>query len=203
VSVAFDSSILLPLLFPGVPVPIDPSTSKPIEHCRERIDQLIRDLERSHTKVIIPTPALSEILVRAGKSGPDYLEQLHQSRAFKIEPFDERAAAEVALMIRADLEAYGKKRGRQLQATWAKVKFDRQIVAIAKVNGASALYTDDPGVRTFAKASGIDVFGLADLPLPDGVSQMRLFDPPSPAPIEIIRPASRKFEKTKEEKKPD
>jgi hypothetical protein len=141
--------------------------------------------------------------VRAGRSGPDYLEQLHQSRAFKIEPFDERAAAEVALMIRSDLETYGKKRGRQLQATWAKVKFDRQIVAIAKVNDASALYTDDPGVRTFAEASGINVFGLADLPLPDDISQLRLFDPPSPISIEIVKPVSRKFGRIKEGKKPD
>lgn len=202
-SVVFDSSILLPLLFPGVPVPNDPNTGKPIEHCRERIDQLISDLERSNTKVIIPTPVLSEILVRADKAGPDYLEQLHQSRAFKIEPFDERAAAEVALMIRSDLENYGKKRGRELQATWAKVKFDRQIVAIAKVNGASALYTDDPGVRTFAEASGINVFGLADLPLPDDMSQMGLFDTPSHAPIEVKQPAKRKFKIKQGEKKSD
>jgi hypothetical protein len=185
VSVAFDASILLPLLFPGVRGPIDPATKKPIEHCRERIDQLVTDLDKSHTKVIIPTPALSEILVYADNAGPKYLEQLHQSRAFKIEPFDERAAAEVAIRIRSDIKKHSKKRGRQVEETWAKVKFDRQIVAIAKVNGVSALYTDDHGVRTFAEESGISVFGIIDLPLPGSMSQMGLFgrdaiDKPSP-----------------------
>jgi predicted nucleic acid-binding protein len=175
VSVAFDASILLPLLFPGVKGPIDPATNKPIEHCRERIDQLVSELDKSHTKVIIPTPALSEILVHAENAGPKYLEQLRQSRAFKLEPFDERAAAEVAMMIRSDLKKLGKKRGRQIQDTWAKVKFDRQIVAIAKVNGADALYTEDSGVRSFAEESGITVFGIADLPLPGSMAQMRLF----------------------------
>ena len=111
-SVAFDASILLPLLFSGVRGPIDPATKQPIEHCRERIDQLVSELDKNHTKVIIPTPALSEILVYADHAGPKYLEQLRQSRAFKIEPFDERAAAEVAMKIRSDLKKLGKKRGR-------------------------------------------------------------------------------------------
>ena len=173
-SVAFDASILLPLLFPEVQGPIDAATKEPIDHCRERIDQLVLDLEKSHTKVIIPTPALSEILVHADSAGPKYLEQLRQSRAFKLEPFDERAAAEVAMMIRADLKKLGKKRGRQIQDTWAKVKFDRQIVAIAKVNGAATLYTEDRGVRSFAEDSGIAVVGIMDLPLPTEMAQMRL-----------------------------
>ena len=55
------------------------------------------------------------------------------------------------------------------------MKFDRQIVAIAKVNGASILYTEDRGVRSFAEESGLTVFGIADLPLPGSMRQMGLF----------------------------
>jgi predicted nucleic acid-binding protein len=139
------------------------------------LTNLSANLIRGHTKVIIPTPALSEILVHADNAGPKYLEQLRLSRAFKLEPFDERAAAEVAMMIRSDLRKLGKKRGRQIQDAWAKVKSDRQIVAIAKVNGASALYTEDRGVRSFAQESNIAVFGIADLPLPGSMAQLRLF----------------------------
>jgi len=174
VSVAFDATILLPLFFPNIPAPKDPTTNKPIEHCRERIDSFVNELDKNHTKVIIPTPALSEILVYAEDAGPEYFEQIRRSRAFRIEPFDDRAAAEVAIMIRTDLRKLGRKRGRQVLDTWAKVKFDRQIVAIAKVNGVTALYSDAKGVRSFADSSHLATFGIADLPLPASASQMPL-----------------------------
>jgi hypothetical protein len=44
-----------------------------------------------------------------------------------------------------------------LVATWAKVKFDRQIVAIAKVEKASMVYSDDEDVRKLAAAEGIPI----------------------------------------------
>ena len=64
---------------------------------------------------------------------------------------------------------------------WAKVKYDRQIVAIAKVSGATAIYSDDD-VRTLGGRHGIPVLGLADLPLPAGAAQglLDLGDPPPP-----------------------
>jgi hypothetical protein len=162
--VVFDATILLPLLSPNVPAPMDPATGKPVEYYKERIDFLIAELERTRTKVIMPTPALSEILVHADRAGPEYLNQIEQSSVFKIEPFDERAAIEVALMTRDAIKA-GDKRGG-VNATWAKVKFDRQIVAIAKVNNASAIYSDDEGVKAFAKLAGINAIGILELPLP-------------------------------------
>ena len=110
----------------------------PVEHARERIDHLVKELEQSRIKIIIPTPALSEILVRAGTAGLAYLDRLNTSAAFRIVSFDQRAAVEVAAMTR-DAMATGNKRGGA-QGTWAKVKFDRQIVAIAKVEGANIIY---------------------------------------------------------------
>jgi hypothetical protein len=175
VTVAFDASVLLPLLNPNIPGPIDPATGKPLESCRERVDYLIQSLEEHRTKIIIPTPALSEILVHADRAGPEYLARIRSSRAFKIETFDERAAAEVAFMIHEELRPLGKKRRKQAIQTWAKVKFDRQIVAITKVNNASIIYSDDNGVRSFAQQSGLTVIGLAQLPLP----------PPKASQIEI------------------
>lgn len=178
-SVAFDATILLPLLNPNVPGPKDPATGKLLEFCRERIDYLVEDLEKRRTKIIIPTPALSEALVHADKAASQYLEILRTSRSFKIEPFDERAAFEVAVMIRDALKPFGRKRRKLTAATWAKVKFDRQIVAIAKVNGASVIYSDDKDVRTFAQHSHLIVIGLAELPMPPAESQPDLpFSPP-------------------------
>jgi hypothetical protein len=48
----------------------------------------------------------------------------------------------------------------------AKIKFDRQIVAIAKVTGATVIYSDDKNLRNFATANNIATVKLAELPLP-------------------------------------
>jgi hypothetical protein len=91
-------------------------------------------------------------------------------------PFDTIAAVEAALMTRAALST-GDKRGG-LGAPWAKVKFDRQIVAIAKVARATMIYSDDADVRTLAAAENIPVIGLAELPLP-AQPELPLPTPPS------------------------
>ena len=173
-SVLFDATFLLPLFTPSVPGPLDPNTNKPVDFLRERIDALIDSLDHARTKVIIPTPALSELLVRAGAAGPEYLNRLREYRAFKIESFDERAAIEVAFQLQNSLEQIGKKGAAEVSGTWAKVKFDHQIVAIAKVNGVSIIYSDDHGVRTFAERAKMAVIGLASLPLPQKAAQMNL-----------------------------
>ena len=173
-TVAFDATILLPLLNPNIPGPLDSTTGKPLESCRERIDQLIELLEKRREKIIIPTPALSEVLVHSEKAAAQYLSTLRAVGAFKIEGFDERAAFEAAIMIRELLKPLGKKRRKKMAVTWAKAKFDRQIVAIAKVNGATTLYSDDKDLRVFAQQVGLMVVGLAELPLPPKESQQFL-----------------------------
>jgi hypothetical protein len=174
VSVAFDATFLLPLFSSEVHGPIDPATNKPLDFMRERLDHLVDVLEKNSTKIIIPTPALSELLVRAGNAGLGYLDRLRQTRPFKIEPFDERAALEVALAIRKNIDQMGKKRGAQATATWAKVKFDQQIVAIAKVNSATILYSDDENLRGFAAQAHLTVVRLRELELPPKEAQMAL-----------------------------
>jgi len=169
---AIDATMLLLLLRPGTKVPAD-AEGVEIEKPKERIEFLIQRLQREKTKLIIPTPALSEALVRAGNEGAaQIVEHLNKFAVFRIEPFDTRAAIELAAMSREALGRAGKRGGTT--AVWAKVKFDRQIVAIAKVVGASVIYTDDGDVVTFAKQAGIKAIGLTDLPLPVEDRQFRL-----------------------------
>lgn len=66
----------------------------------------------------------------------------------------------------------GGKRGST--SVWAKVKFDRKIVAIAKVVGAEEIYYDDSDIEKFAKQANIKVVRLGDLPLPAEDRQMEL-----------------------------
>ena len=162
--VVFDSTILLPMLWPGVPAPTHPDTGRAVEQFRERIDFLVAHLEKTKSKIIIPTPALSEILVRAGRAGPDYLARINSESVCRMVAFDERAAVEVAAMTKAALDS-GDKRGG-VDGPWSKIKYDRQIIAIAKVEGASVLYSDDPGVHTFGTNAGLTIIRSWELPLP-------------------------------------
>lgn len=122
---------------------------------------------------MVSTPALAEALVRT--SAPEarrIVDEINRLAVFRIAAFDARAALEVAAMSRE-----AKKRAKaDAAATWAKLKYDRQIVAIAKVNGAAILYSDDHDLRALARSHGLKVVGLADLPLPPELEQANLFD---------------------------
>jgi hypothetical protein len=69
------------------------------------------------------------------------------------------------------LDSRQRKRGTS-SATWTKIKFDRQIVAIAKVCRATVIYSDDEDVGKIAARARIKVIGLADLPLPPEDAQL-------------------------------
>lgn len=56
------------------------------------------------------------------------------------------------------------------------MKFDHQIVAIARVENATVIYSDDNHLGRFARRHGIEVFGIASLPLPPEDRQGGLFD---------------------------
>jgi len=136
--VVFDATTLLYLLDPEAKAPTDPKTGEPVSRVKDRITFLVSDLEKRKEKIVVPTPALSELLVRAGEAGPGYLDILSRQAAFKIVDFDQRAAVEVAAATREALAAGDKRAGSE--SAWAKVKFDRQIIAIARVEGASAIF---------------------------------------------------------------
>jgi hypothetical protein len=93
-------------------------------------------------------------------------------RTILVRPFDEMAAIELAAIEFAARGA-GDKRGGA-SATWAKVKFDRQIVAIAKVNHARRIYSDDQDIVKFAQRAGLEVISTWQLPLP-AAKQEKLF----------------------------
>lgn len=161
--VLFDATMLSLLFHPGAKAPTD-ADGKPISRARERVEYLVETLEKSKTKIIIPTPALAELLVLAGDAGPKYLEQIEDKAFFKVSDFDKRAAIEVSLQIREAMGSGNKKGGSV--STWAKVKFDRQIIAIAKVESITTIYSDDKDLVKYAKAQEIEVKGINDLPIP-------------------------------------
>jgi predicted nucleic acid-binding protein len=177
--VVFDTTALSLLLRPGTRPPIDPATGQPVAYAQERLASLVESLQKSRTVVIIPAPVLSELLVKAGTAGPGLVNAIQRSSAFRVAAFDTRAAIELAQMTNAALLTAGDKREASA-APWNKIKFDRQIVAIAKVHGATAIYSDDGHLITFAEAAGIRCVRVADLPVPESARQPQLpLSPPS------------------------
>lgn len=176
-TVAFDATFLLYLFRdPGtVPAPLD-AAGKPIQYAKERVEALLSELQKTRTTIVVATPALSEIMVRAGvAAGQQYMALMGRARVFKIVPFEIRAAIETAIMH--GHATSGEKNRAPTAATHAKLKYDRQIVAIAKVEGVHVFYTDDGDQCGLAERQGMTVRGLGDLPIPTAASQLDIFGP--------------------------
>jgi predicted nucleic acid-binding protein len=89
---------------------------------------------------------------------------LKKRSSIRILPFDEVAAFEAALIHRGALNSTGKKRGAA-KAPWQQVKIDRQILAIARQNQATVIYTDDDVMIDEASRLGIETIRPANIPL--------------------------------------
>ncbi|KAF1712442.1 hypothetical protein CSC70_02665 [Pseudoxanthomonas kalamensis DSM 18571] len=170
--VVMDATTLLLLFYPSAKPPIDETTKQPLEKCRERIELRLQNLSEASIQILVPTPVLSEILVTTGTDKARVLNEINNTYAFRIQPFDEMAAIEVAMLTDADLQS--NKRLPKTE-TIAKVKYDRQIIAIAKVNGVKTIYSDDKGLTKVARANGITVIKASELPLPPEPPQADMF----------------------------
>jgi hypothetical protein len=162
--VAFDNTIFCLALHPKAKPPAG------VDRAKDRVDYLMDNLKESGDKIIVPTPAFAEFLILAGVDGPAYVAAIRDNALFRVLPFDEKSAIE-----NADTElaarASGNKRGSAVGSEWQKVKVDRQIIAVAKVNNASRLYSDDPDVIGLGRDFNLPVVSLADLPLPPAVQE--------------------------------
>lgn len=139
--------------------PLD-AGGQPVERCHDRITFLIAELQRKKATLIVPTPALAELLVHAGDAAPQWLTTLKTAKHIKIASFDAIAAVEAAQMA--------KQRASRTAATGAikqKAKFDEQIVAIAIVEQADEILSDDGHVARLV-GDRMTVRGITDLPLP-------------------------------------
>lgn len=167
---AIDASVLVYLLDATAPAPLDKDSGAPVADCKARVDHLVATLGQRQDKLLVPTPALAEVLARAGSAGPEWLRLLRQSRHILIGDLDERAAVECAAMAAKRLASSG----GGTRPRW-KAKFDEQIVAIAAVEGAKTIYSDDGDMVGLVR-EGVQVIGIAALPLPPTVAQPDLLD---------------------------
>ena len=169
--VVFDTSTILLSIDPGAKPPVDPATGKPVAGCKERVDHLLKTLQVSKTPILIPTPVLSEYLVGAGPNKGEYIDKFFSSKNFEVAPFNIKAAIELSMLADPDLD--GAKKLDKI-TTWAKLKYDRQVIAIAKAFGASRVYTDDKVLAACARNNGIAATMTWEIPLPPEAPQLDL-----------------------------
>ncbi len=169
--VVFDTSTILLSIDTRAKPPLDPATNAPVTKCKERVEHLLKTLQASKTQILIPTPVLAEYLVGAGPNKSEYVEKIVSSKNFEVAPFGIKAAIELSMLADPDLKS-----ARKLDpnATKAKLKFDRQVIAIAKASGAVRVYTDDTGLAACAQNNGIAATLTWEIPLPPEPPQLDL-----------------------------
>lgn len=100
---------------------------------------------------------------RAGKEERRRGLRFRPARGFRMRLYRTRRAPE-----RGD-----KKHGSK--SAYQKVKFDRQIVAIAKSRNARLIVSDDDSLRRVALSVGLQVSTAEELPIPDDARQLQIF----------------------------
>lgn len=160
-----DASILIAYFSPKTP-----------EERKLRLRGLFETLDKARLRIVVPTPALCEFIALAGDAAEEYRQWIARSRAIQIAPFGVRACNECAIMIRQAKTAGDK---RNEAATWAKAKFDWQIMAIAKAEGVTTVYAEDGDLVRLGKRFGITVQRIDDLPIPENLKQRALALNPS------------------------
>ena len=188
-TIALDANMLILLFDEAVSPPLDPSTGQPLTHCQERIRHFLNVFSKPKgAKIIIPTPALAEFLVKVKPNrAVDYINQIQRIRGCQLAPFTTRACIEFADIQRAALNE--RRRSRKDDESRAKAKFDQQIVAIAKAEGAASIYSNDDGLGRFAARFSIQRIGVAELPLPpESLQGVLALEPPESEPDTDGRP---------------
>ncbi|KJV33297.1 PIN domain-containing protein [Luteibacter yeojuensis] len=128
---------------------------------RARAQTLIARLIAAGSCVVIPTPALAEFLCRANCEGLASVLALTTDASTMIASFDFKAAFELHLLHRAGAYLGDKKDG--VDEPWQKIKFDRQIVAIARANQCDLIVSADRSVKAAALRIGIAAASMEDL----------------------------------------
>lgn len=144
------------------------------EHILARLDHLLETISASGGYIVLPTPSLSELLVRTDDATAAWLNALQRRNSVRVAGFDMRAAAECAFIHRLAIAAGGKRHGTKVGEHYQKIKIDRQIAAIAKVAGAELIVTDDENLIKVGQHIGIATKRVLELDLPASAAQMNL-----------------------------
>ena len=143
-----------------------------VGNMQRRMDHLVTTIDRAKGSIIVPTPALAELLVGAGIQRAAMLRAIESGKAMRVEPFGKMAAVQCASLDNQAISDGDKKDG--VRSSWQKVKVDRQIVAIAQVARCERIVTGDPDVERIAGRAAIETTFVWKLELPPEDAQFGL-----------------------------
>jgi predicted nucleic acid-binding protein len=148
---------------------------------KHRLEHLLAELDKRKGRVVLPTPAIAEFLVKADSASLGIQKALMRRSGIVVGNLDMKAAVELSLIDGSSIGRGDKK--DSVGEPWQKIKIDRQLVAIAKVAGAELIVSGDQGVATVAMRVNIECVRVEDLPFPDSARQGK---------IEYVEPADPK-----------
>src|SRR3954462_516812 len=149
-------------------VMLNPKSRLPVDYARERITGFIARAEKERRRLIIPAPAVAELLTAIGPTSADYIRVINRKAVFEVRAFDEVAAVELAFLNRDVFASLDKKNKLE---RWQKIKVDRQIIAIARVADCEQILTEDEALGNRARLCEIEPLRVADLPIPETAKQ--------------------------------
>lgn len=174
----FDAGFLHILFDDKARVPRDAKGKSIAERAQDRIDFLVQTISDGRdNKIILPTPALTEFMLLAADRWADYLTIIRRKAVFEIAGYDDPEAVE---LVEHWLKfGDGKKLKPGTPETWAKLKYDRQIAAIAVTRRVKRIYSTDADLKKYAERLDIEYFNLPDLPLPPTTQSVLPFEEPN------------------------
>ncbi|MBT9291454.1 type II toxin-antitoxin system VapC family toxin [Prosthecodimorpha staleyi] len=137
----------------------------------DRIRHYIDILTSDRQTIVIPTPAISELVVGRLPRLNEIITEIRRQRCFKIQDFDQPIAIETGIIIDATFRRRSETPPVDSRNAF---KYDAMIAATARVLGADAICTDDRGYGKWVDGTNIAVRKIADLPLPPQPAQQPL-----------------------------
>ncbi|HEI6804883.1 TPA: VapC toxin family PIN domain ribonuclease [Yersinia enterocolitica] len=160
-----------------------------IDNLELRSKALLDHIERNGGTIAIPTPVLAEYLlgIDGERNKHAHVEQILSMNCFEIIPFEELAAVECSLLPSfQEFKQFSKQINSNQTAN--KIRFDRQIISIAKANGITEIWSSDGEVIKKGKEVGIEVKSISEIqpiPLSDQFALNLLNDTPPPNKSQI------------------
>ena len=140
---------------------INPRDNTEVDNVHLRAKALKDYIEQIGGVIIIPTPVLAEYLVGIDKEKHiDHVNLISSMSCFELVSFDEIAAIECAKL--PSLQEL-KQLIKSAESTSNKIKFDRQIISIAKANNVNEVWSHDKNVFKKCSDIGISIKSLADI----------------------------------------
>lgn len=158
--IVIDTNVLVQIMQnEGAKDLVDPETDKVVIGAFERAAALVDRIDALKGVVVLPAPVVAEYLLGIDRKHYQlHLDMLSGVKCIEVSPFDQLAAVECAMLV-------SNQEMKQLdpESKMAKLKYDRQILAIAIASGAKEIWTHDKQLYRRSKAMGLTARSLSTI----------------------------------------